>query len=126
MDAAAAFLAGVVDHADVRRQMSRDHFSVDGTLIDAWALMMSFRPKDESGGGDTGGDSAGGRNAERDFRGETRSNETHAPATDPDARLYISGIVVLGFLPRMTPSIPMSFINLAIVQRATSHLSRRI
>lgn len=88
MDAAAAFLAGVVDHADVRRQMSRDHFSVDGTLIDAWASMKSFRPKDESGGDDTGGDSAGGRNAERDFRGETRSNETHASATDPDARLY--------------------------------------
>lgn len=88
MDAAAAFLAGVVNHADVRRQMSRDHFSVDGTLIDAWASMKSFRPKDESDDDDAGGESGGGRNAERDFRGETRSNDTHASTTDPDARLY--------------------------------------
>lgn len=63
MDAAAVFLAGVVDHPDVRRQMSRDHFSVDGTLIDAWASMKSFRPKNETGdddgsGGDKGFDTA--------------------------------------------------------------------
>ena len=87
MDAAAAFLAGVVSHPDVRRQMSRDHFSVDGTLIDAWASMKSFRPKDDGGGDDTDG-RGGGRNADRDFRGEKRSNETHASTTDPDARLY--------------------------------------
>ena len=91
MDAAAAFLSGVVNHADVRRQMSRDHFSVDGTLVDAWASMKSFRPKDETGGDDTGGDGAGGRNAERDFRGEARSNKTHASTTDPDARLFKIG-----------------------------------
>lgn len=90
MDAASAFLAGVVNHPDVRRQMSRDHFSVDGTLIDAWASMKSFRLKDEdrNGGGDDAGRDGGGRNAERDFRGERRSNETHASTTDPDARLY--------------------------------------
>ena len=89
MDAASAFLAGVVNHPDVRRQMSRDHFSVDGTLIDAWASMKSFRPKDEgcADGADGPGD-GGGRNAERDFRGERRSNETHASTTDPEARLY--------------------------------------
>jgi transposase len=84
MDAAAELLAGVVNHPDVRRQMSRDHFSVDGTLIDAWASMKSFKPKDDPGG--DGPDA--GRNAERDFRGEKRSNETHASTTDPDARLY--------------------------------------
>lgn len=84
MDAAAELLAGVINHPDVRRQMSREHFSVDGTLIDAWASMKSFKPKD--GLGDEIGNS--GRNAERDFRGEKRSNETHASATDPDARLY--------------------------------------
>ena len=93
MEAATRFLAGVVAHPDVRRQMSRDHFSVDGTLIDAWASMKSFRPKDEDhsdqdGDKDGGKASGSGRNAERDFRGETRSNETHASATDPDARLY--------------------------------------
>ena len=89
MEAATRFLAGVVAHPDVRRQMSRDHFSVDGTLIEAWASMKSFRPKDEDrddeGGGEAGGS---GRNAGRDFRGETRSNESHASTTDPDARLY--------------------------------------
>src|SRR5690606_29686648 len=55
----------------------------DGTLIDAWASMKSFRPKDD------GGDPPGpGRNAERDFRGEKRSNKTHASTTDPEAQLY--------------------------------------
>jgi transposase len=86
LDAAAAFLAGLVNHADVRRQMSRDHFSVDGTLVDAWASMKSFRPKQK--GGDDGAGAGGGRNPERDYRGEKRSNETHASTTDPDARLY--------------------------------------
>jgi transposase len=89
MEAATRFLAGVVAHPDVRRQMSRDHFSVDGTLIDAWASMKSFRPKDEDRNDEGGGEGGGsGRNVERDFRGETRSNETHASTTDPDARLY--------------------------------------
>ena len=87
MDAASAFLAGVVSHPEVRRQMSRDHFSVDGTLIDAWASMKSFRPTDADRPGDDG-DRGGERNEERDFRGEKRSNETHASTTDPDARLY--------------------------------------
>lgn len=84
-DAAAEFLSGVVTHPEVARQMSRDHFSVDGTLIDAWASMKSFRPKDASDGNGSG---SGGRNPERDYRGETRSNDTHASTTDPDARLY--------------------------------------
>lgn len=82
MDAAVELLAGVINHPDVRRQMSRDHFSVDGTLIDAWASMKSFKPKDDPD------DTGPGRNTERDFRGEKRSNETHASTTDPDARLY--------------------------------------
>ena len=84
IDAAAELLAGVINHPDVRRQMSREHFSVDGTLIDAWASMKSFKPK--NGSGDDDGNP--GRNAERDFRGEKRSNETHASTTDPDAKLY--------------------------------------
>jgi len=56
---------------------------VDGTLIEAWASMKSFRPKDGSGE-----PPAPGRNGERDFHGEKRSNETHASITDPNARLY--------------------------------------
>jgi hypothetical protein len=66
--------------------LSDDHFSVDGTLIDAWASMKSFRPKDGSGDPPDPG-----RNGERNFRQEKRSNETHASTTDPDARLYRKG-----------------------------------
>lgn len=67
----------------VKRLLSSEHFSVDGTLIEAWASMKSFRPKDGSGS-----PPGGGRNSERDFRREKRSNETHASTTDPDAKLY--------------------------------------
>lgn len=67
--------------AEVNRQakpfMSDEHFTVDGTLLQAWASQKSFRPKDGSGSGD-------GAN----FHGEKRSNRTHASTTDPDARLY--------------------------------------
>ena len=78
-------LNGVVEHKKVRRLLSRDHFSVDGTLIEAWASMKSFRPKG------SGGDSGPGRNGERDFHGEKRSNESHESTTDPEARLYRKG-----------------------------------
>ena len=66
----------------VKALLSDEHFSVDGTLIQAWASMKSFRRKD-------GNDEppSPGRNGERDFRHEKRSNETHASTTDPDARL---------------------------------------
>lgn len=88
-DVSAKLLSGVVNHRKVRRLLSRDHFSVDGTLIDAWASMKSFRHK----GGDDGSGPGHlrGRNAERDFHGEKRSNETHESTTDPDARLYRKG-----------------------------------
>jgi hypothetical protein len=66
--------------------LSDDPFSVDGTLIEAWASMKSFRPKDGSGE-----PPAPGRNSERDFHGEKRRNETHASTTDPDVRLYRKG-----------------------------------
>jgi transposase len=82
-DVAAAFLRAILTDPQVRPLLSNDHFSVDGTLIEAWASMKSFRPKDGSGS-----PPAAGRNGERDFHGEKRSNETHASTTDPDARLY--------------------------------------
>jgi transposase len=82
-DIACGFLRAVLADPQVERLLSDDHFSVDGTLIDAWASMKSFRPKDGSGE-----PPAPGRNGERDFHGEKRSNETHASTTDPDARLY--------------------------------------
>lgn len=79
------FLAALLIDPKVKRLLSHEHFSVDGTLLKAWASMKSFQPK---GGG---GSSGGGRNGERNFRGEKRSNETHASTTDPDARLYRKG-----------------------------------
>ena len=82
-DVAREFLAALLALPQVKRLLSSEHFSVDGTLIDAWASMKSFRPKDGSGE-----PPAPGRNGERDFHKEKRSNETHASTTDPDARLY--------------------------------------
>ncbi len=86
-EVSANFLNGVVAHKSVRRLLSREHFSVDGTLIEAWASMKSFRPRDDE---DEGGPGPG-RNKERDFHGERRSNATHASTTDPEARLYRKG-----------------------------------
>jgi len=82
-DVARGFLQALLADPHVKPLLSDDHFSVDGTLIQAWASMKSFRPKDGSGE-----PPAGGRNGERDFHGEKRSNKTHASTTDPDARLY--------------------------------------
>jgi len=89
-EVAARFLSAVLALPQVRRLLSSDHFSVDGTLIEAWASMKSVQPREGSGPGDPPSPS-GGRNAPRDFRGETRSNATHASTTDPDARLYRKG-----------------------------------
>src|SRR5215475_7070904 len=85
---AAKFLIAVLAQPRVKRLLSSEHFSVDGTLIEAWASMKSFKPKEPPAGGDTGG---GGRNASADFKGEKRSNQTHRSTTDPDARLYRKG-----------------------------------
>jgi transposase len=85
-DVAAKFLAAVLGQPRIRALLSEDHFSVDGTLIEAWASLKSFRPRD--GGGEPPGP---GRNAERDFHGETRKNDTHASTTDPEARLFKKG-----------------------------------
>src|SRR5918995_2923232 len=87
-DIAAKLLSAVLAQPRVKRLLSSEHFSVDGTLIEAWASMKSFKPKDGSGGEPPAG---GGRNAAADFHGQKRSNETHASTTDPDARLYRKG-----------------------------------
>jgi transposase len=73
-DVAQAFFAAVTEQA--KRFMSDEHFTVDGTLIQAWASHKSFRPKDGSGDDVT------------NFHGQKRSNETHESTTDPDAQLY--------------------------------------
>ena len=87
-DIAAKFLAAVLAQPKVKKLLSTDHFSVDGTLIEAWASMKSVKPKDGLDEPPAGG---GGRNAETDFHGQKRSNETHASTTDPEARLYRKG-----------------------------------
>ncbi len=105
-------MAAILAHREVKPLLSNDHFSVDGTLVKAWASMKSFRPKVEGSQGDDDPgapltpDTAANdqpattkpdpmprtkpspRNTEVDFRGERRSNATHASTTDPDARLY--------------------------------------
>ena len=84
---AAKFLRAVLARPKGKRLISTDHFSVDGTLIEAWASLKSFRRKD---GGDNDPEGPG-RNAERGFHKEKRSNETHQSTTDPEARLYRKG-----------------------------------
>src|SRR5215207_2383533 len=79
---AAKFLTAVLAQPRVKRLLSSDHFSVDGTLIEAWASLKSFKPKSPSSGQDPRNGSGeppsgGGRNAEANFRGEKRSNDTH-------------------------------------------------
>ena len=108
-------MSAILAHREVAPLLSDAHFSVDGTLVKAWASMKSFRPKSEDAppGGEgpdgpppdaavadrpeddalpetmpTPQPSRHGRNAEVDFRGRRRSNATHASTTDPDARLY--------------------------------------
>jgi len=78
------FFTEIMGVADAKGLLSKEHFSVDGTLIQAWASHKSFRPKD---GGDDQPPSSG-RNAEADWKGKRRSNDTHASKTDPDARLF--------------------------------------
>lgn len=82
------FFRRVVDVAEGHGLLSEEHFSVDGTLIEAWASHKSFRAKD---GEPPAGGSEAGRDVELDFKGEKRSNATHASTTDPEAKLYRKG-----------------------------------
>jgi len=80
-DVAQTFLGAAVAHARVKGLLSDEHFSVDGTLIEAWASMKSFRLRDGNG--------------ERYFHGERRRNDTHASVTDPEAKLSFMGHVLM-------------------------------
>ena len=71
------FMTRLLEHPKVKPLLSSEHFSVDGTLIEAWASHKSFKPKDGSDAGDGS-----------DFHGQTRKNDTHASTTDPEAKLY--------------------------------------
>ena len=79
------FFAEVLRLADRQGLLSKEHFSVDGTLIQAWASHKSFRPKEGSDDQRPGG---GGRNAQADWKGRPRSNDSQASTTDPDAPIY--------------------------------------
>ena len=85
-EVAQRFLAELLALPKVRRLLSSEHFSVDGTLIEACASTKSFRPKDGSGPPPDAG-----RNGGQGFHGRRRSNDTHASTTDPDARLCRKG-----------------------------------
>lgn len=82
-DVAGRFMQAVLEEARRRRLLSEEHLTVDGTLIEAWASLKSFRPRD-----DQDPPAGAGRNPEHDFRGQLRKNDTHVSTTDPEARLY--------------------------------------
>ncbi|HZE21917.1 MAG TPA: IS5 family transposase, partial [Desulfobaccales bacterium] len=84
-DLAAAFFARILKQTAAAGLLSDEHFTVDGTLIEAWASVKSFRPKDDPP------PEGGGRNPEVDFHGEKRLNQTHTSTTDPEARLFKKG-----------------------------------
>jgi transposase len=85
-DLAAAFFARILKQAASAGLLSDEHFTVDGTLIEAWASLKSFRPK-----GAPPAEGGSGRNPAVDFHGEKRLNQTHASTTDPEARLFKKG-----------------------------------
>jgi transposase len=121
-DVAVKFLATVLAQPRVKVLLSSEHFSVDGTLLEAWASTKSFRPKDGSGPPPDGG-----RNGEQDFHGQKRSNETHASATDPDARLYRKGRgkeARLCFMGHALMENRQGLIVGAVATRASGHAER--
>jgi transposase len=121
-DIASQFLAAVLAQDQVKRLLSSDHVSVDGTLLEAGASAKSFRPKD--GSGEPPSD---GRNRERDFHGEPRTNDTHASTTDPDARLYRKGPgkeAKLAFIGHALMENRNGLIVDAVATRASGHAER--
>jgi len=87
-EVASIFFSNVRDLANGKNLISDEHFTVDGTLLEAWASMKSFQPKDPD---DKDDNDDQGRNPSVDFRGQRRSNHSHSSTTDPDARLYKKG-----------------------------------
>jgi transposase len=114
-DAVVAFFNAVLKQADKKRWLSKEHFSVDGTLIQAWAGHKSFVRKD---GKD---DDEGG-----DFRGKSRSNETHESSTDPDSRLFCKGKTAseLRFMGHTLMENRNGLIVNAMVTQADGHAER--
>jgi hypothetical protein len=86
-DVARQFFEAVLEEARQRDLLSEEHFTVDGTLLEAWASMKSVQPRDK----DDCGPPNGFKNPDVDYHGEKRSNETHVSRTDPEARLMRKG-----------------------------------
>ena len=157
-DMARKVMAAILAHREVAPLLSDEHFSVDGTLIKAWASMKSFQPKTEGsppgadGPGDPPGDtdqdtspdtapaqseaetapmpspSRRHRNAEVDFRGQKRSNATHASTTDPDARLFRKSQgtgAMLCYMGHALMENRNGFVVQAELTRADGHAERR-
>ena len=155
-DMSRKFLAAILAHREVAPLLSDEHFSVDGTLVKAWASMKSFQPKDEGMPPDEDGGPGDppatrtvdapdqpqpeiettpmrrfahkDRNAEVDFRGERRSNATHASTTDPEARLYKKSPgtgAILCFMGHTLRENRSGLIVQADLTRADGHAERR-
>ena len=88
-EVAEVFFEHIRSQAEAKKLLSREHFSCDGTLLEAAAFLKSFRPRKETDGGPggSGPQGSGGRNALVNFHGERRSNDTHVSTTDPEAQL---------------------------------------
>ena len=117
-DVFAQFMAKLLNHPQVKPLLSDEHFSVDGTLIEAWASQKSFRPKDGSG------DDDGGAN----FHGQKRKNDTHASTTDPDSRLYRKAAgreAKLSYMGHVTMENRHGLAVAGMVTRATGTAERR-
>ena len=122
-DIATAFFDAVVLHAESQRLLSDEHFTVDGTLLEAWASQKSFRPRDP----DPPTASGTGGNPAVDFHGERRTNETHRSTTDPDARLYKKARgreARLGYLGHVMMEHRSGLIVKTAVTAATGHAER--
>jgi transposase len=122
-DIAAKLLSAVLAQPQVKQLLSTDHFSVDGTLIEAWASMKGFKRKD----GDEPPGPGGGRNGEADFHRQKGSNDTHASTADPEARLYRKGPVKeakLGFMGHTLMENRNGLLVNACVTQADGHAER--
>ena len=120
-DIAAAFFEAVLIHADTERLLSNEHFTVDGTLLEAWASHKSFRRRDDEPPSDAGG------NPTINFHGDRRTNDTHRSTTDPDARLYKKARgreARLGYLGHLLMEHRSGLIVNATVTPATGHGER--
>ncbi|MBC7958067.1 MAG: IS5 family transposase [Cytophagales bacterium] len=115
-DAVVAFFNEVLKQADKKNWLSKEHFSVDGSLIQAWAGHKSFVRKDGDDDADGGGD----------FRGQTRSNDTHQSSTDPDSRLYRKGKTAseLRYMGHTLMENRNGLVVNALVTRADGHAER--